>query len=558
MDNNITPKSHCTAVQNQVNFPAKNVNDCVLKHVRGGGADTNHNSNSLTHFVFSYIFLFLLSTPLIFSLAGQDVFLDVVGENRNLAKAPDFRTTPLGNLPKEWDKYFKDRTPFRQVFMPGYLFVYENLLKTFMGGFATGRGRELFCNFHDAPVLEAALGLRPLESDLLEHLRLTAAGEQAYFRSRDIPFYLFLAPDKGTLYPELLPFYADWIPHRTWHDEQTAALEKAHINFYPLNGFLRSKKDQGRLYDVVFDNGHWNGLALALSYQYIAGLLSRDNPIFRPVPYGEYYDVVDTPVTFQVYGSETTGIISLKHTEDFSCTELPEEYRSAGYNRLCTNSKVQKGVLWFFSDSYFGATHGSGAMTPFIHNVHTYIHRHYVIGKTFTDLADETMRLGRPDAVIEEFVERMGGILHSKWDPRLRLLGDFWMKTNGIFLENGTDLSAFELKDIDRSAPAPDELIMKSGSRLSLKSPAAADDLGRVAVMGRISTPAGAKFRISWRDESGAAGAQDFSVAKGTQIFHETVHVRPFSKVSLSLQFLTPGKYTLEKIQEIDDLRERM
>ena len=522
----------------------------------GGGISTKNNR--LTHFVFSYIFLILLSTPLVFSLAGHDIYLDVGGENRNLAKAPDFRAVPLSDLPKEWDKYFKDRTPFRQVFMPGYLFVYEKVLRTFAGGFATGRGSELFCNFHDAPVLDAALGLRPMEPDFKEHLRLTAAGEHAYFNSKDIPFYFFLAPDKSTLYPELLPFYADWIPHKTWHDEQVSTLEKAHINFYPLNDFLLKQKAKGRLYDVMFDNGHWNGLALHLSYQYMAGIIAHDNPIFRPVPYNEYYEVSEMPVTFQVYGSETTGFISLRHTENFSCTLLPEQYRSAEYNRLCTNNKVPDGSLWFFSDSYFGATHGSGAMTPFIHNVHTYIHRHYVIGKTFTQLADETMQLSRPDAVIEEFVERMGAILHSKWDPKLRILGDFWMKTNGVFLEHRTDLSAFELKDIDRSDSAPEELIAKPGNRLSLKTAAAADDLGRVTVMGKISAPSSASVRIYWRNESGTEKTQDFRIAQGPQIFHETLHVKPFSKVNISLQFLTPGKYRLEKIQEIDDLRERM
>ena len=160
--------------------------------------------------------------------------------------------------------------------------------------------------------------------------------------------------------------------------------------------------------------------------------------------------------------------------------------------------------------------------------------------------------------MIEEFVERVGAILHSKWDPKLRILGDFWMKTNGVFLEHRTDLSAFELKDIDRSDSAPEELIAKPGNRLSLKTAAAADDLGRVTVMGKISAPSSASVRIYWRNESGTEKTQDFRIAQGPQIFHETLHVKPFSKVNISLQFLTPGKYRLEKIQEIDDLRERM
>ena len=94
----------------------------MIKHV---------SHNSLTHFVYSYIFLILLSAPLIFCLFREDFSIDVIiiGENRYLANAPDFRKTKLNDLPKLWDQYFKDRTPFRQIFMPGYVYFYEKLLQ---------------------------------------------------------------------------------------------------------------------------------------------------------------------------------------------------------------------------------------------------------------------------------------------------------------------------------------------------------------------------------------------------------------------------------------------
>ena len=202
---------------------------------------------------------------------------------------------------------------------------------------------------------------------------------------------------------------------------------------------------------------------------------------------------------------------------------------------------MSKGSLWFFSDSYFGGTHGSAAVTPFVHDVHTYIHRHYKMGKKpYTELADETLKFSRPDAVIEEFVERMGGTQHSVFDPKLRVLGDFWMRTNGI-------------------CQASNELVFKQGNLLSLKTPAVADDLGRVVVMGKLNVPANGLVRILYRDnETNTEKHQDFKIWKGSHIYHETIHVKPYSKVSLSLQFLTPGKYSFGKIQEIDDLRERM
>ena len=442
--------------------------------------------------------------------------------------------------------------------MPGYVYVYENLLKTYIVECVTGHGKEIFVN-HVAPLIDASLEVIPYSLPFKANVRLTAAGKYAYFLSKGIPYYLFLVPDKTTLYPEFLPFYANWIPHRTWYQEQVSTLEKSSIKFFPLNDYLSQFKKKERLYDIVYDNGHWNGNGIAHAYDYMAKILATDNKIFQPVAYKEYYDVNEVPVTFSVYGSEKTTFIQLKHTDDFTCSTLPEPYRTADYNILCNNNKVPNGSLWFFSDSYFGGTHGSFAVTPFVHNVHTYIHRHYSMGaRPFTDLADETMKFNKPDAVIEEYVERMIGTQHSMFDPKLRIMGDYWMKTGGIFLEHKTELAALSLHNIEPLSSASNEFVFEPDNRLSLKAPAMADDLGRAVVMGKINAPANSIVRVFYRNENGTEKIQDFSILQGSHLFHETINVKPFSQVTISLQFLTPGNYKFEKIQEIDDLRERM
>ena len=556
MDSKITSDTPTIEIKHAESSATKINGHCIQEQA---SAEIKARSNSrTTHFVFSYLFLVLLSTPLVYLIFGHDVYLQLVGENRILANIPDFKTTPLNDMPKQWDQYLQDKMPFRQVFMPGYIFTYEKILKTYVSEYVTGHGDDLFMN-HAAPVLNAALGVIPYAEPWKEHVRLTAAGKHAYFMSKGIPFYLLVAPDKSTLYPELLPFYSNWIPHRTWYQEQISTLQKANIRLFPLNDILWQFKDRERMYDVMYDNCHWNGNALRHVYNSVARSMSMDNKAFSPVKDGEYYDLENMHVVMSVYGNEDTKFIRLKHTENFSCSELPQQYRSDGYNQICINSTVPDGSLWFFSDSYFGDTHGSNSVTPFVHNVHTYIHRAYSTGsKLFTDLADETLKYNKPDAVIEEFVERMIGTQHSITDTKLRIMGDYWMKTEGIFLEHKTALSAFSLQNIEHTAPGSDELLFNPDNRLSLKTPAAADDLGRVTVMGRLNAPSNTTVRIFYKTENGAEQTKDFGIAQGSQLFHETVYVKPFSKVNISLQFLTPGKYSLGKIQEIDDLRERM
>lgn len=517
-------------------------------------AKNSNISNKFPYYIFSLLFLTLLVSPIAFKLCKQDIWLNLVGENRNLTKAPNFKASPLKDLPKLWDQYFKDRLPFRQVFMPGYIFAYEKVLKTYVSEYVTGYGDELFMN-HAAPVIDASLEIFPYSPQAKEHVRLTAAGKHAYFMSKGIPYYLFLPPDKSTLYPELLPFYATWIPHRTWYQDQVATLSKAHIRFYPLNELLLKYKSQERLYDVMFDNCHWNGNALVHAYNYMAEVLAKDNPIFKPVALNEYYGTIKQPVSMSVYGNEITDWIVLKHSEDFSCSLPPETYRSDAYNQYCVNRTKGKGALWFFSDSYFGATHGSDAKSPFIHNVHTYLHRSYGLFKPFTQLADETLAFNRPDAVVEEFVERMGGIQHTWNDPLLRVLGDFWMKTQGIFLDHRSDLSAFTLTNADVSGNA---LTVQPGNRLTLKEPAVADDLGKVVVMGKLDPPADCAVRIHYQEDGGPEQILDFGLPKAAPVFHQAVHVKPYAKVRLSVEFLTPGSYGLGQLKEIDDLKARM
>ena len=482
---------------------------------------------------------------------------NLIRENRILAKAPNYKASAIKDLPKLWDQYFKDRMPFRQLFLGGYIFSYEKVLRTYVSEYVTGRGDEIFVN-HAAPVIDATLQIWPFDVWLQEQIRLSAAGTHAYFMSKDIPYYLFLPPDKSTLYPELLPFYATWIPHRTWYQDQVAALRKANINFYPLNDCLRKFKDDERLYDVVYDTGHWNGNALVHAYNYMAEILAKDNPIFKPVAFNEYYGTVKQPVTMSVYGGEITDFIVLKHTEDFTCSPPPEPYRTDNFNQFCVNHTKKKGSLWFFSDSYFGGTHGSNSVTPFVHNVHTYFHRGYGMSKQskpFTQFVDESLAFNKPDAVVEEFVERMGGIQHGWNDPLLRVLGDFWMKTQGIFLDHRSDLAAFTLSNAEISG---DRLTVQPGNRLSLNAPVTADDLGRIVVMGKLDPSADCAVRIHYQENGGPEQILDFGLPKAAPVFHQAVHVKPYAKVRLSVEFLTPGTYTLGQIKEIDDLKARM
>ena len=322
--------------------------------------------------------------------------------------------------------------------MSAYIFTYEKILESYVSEYVTGKNGELFMN-HASPIVSASLGIIPYDKPSMENLTLSVAGKYAYYYSKKIPYYLVVVPDKSTLYPEMLPFYSKWIKHDGWYKYEIESLDQAKIPYINLYKPLKALNNKKRMYDKIYDNNHWNGDALELAYNQIAKIISKDNIIFTPVKTPEFYELQDKIVKFGVYGQDKTKFIKIKDKSDIKCGLLDFKYTDEItdlYRTICTNSKKANGTLWIFSDSYFAGTHGinlfsthgsDGNVMPFIHNVHTYIHTHYKMSKPYTDVIRERLIKYYPDAVIEEFVERMRGFPHSLNDPLLRILGDIWL-----------------------------------------------------------------------------------------------------------------------------------
>lgn len=528
---------------------------------QAGGA--NPKRRLTASLLFAILFATAIAVPLTFKIIHFDPSQTVINEKRNLTQAPHFKEHTLSELPKLWDQYFKDRIALRQFFMASYIDVWEHYLESYVSEYVTGRGRELFMN-HAAPVMDAALDIRPYSYDQKASVRLTAAGKHAYYFSKRIPYYLFLAPDKSTLYPELMPFYADWAPRTGWYADQVETLKKARINFFGMLEYFQAHKAEGRLYDEIYDNCHWNGNALMLAYPFIAEVLAKDNPIFRPVSTPEFYTSEEVDVPFLPYGYDHTQVIKLGHTDDFHCELLAEPYRTSNYNQYCVNRTRDSGSLWVFSDSYFGGTHGSGAVTPLVHNVKTYLHRHYGAWPNglYREIADRTLAFNRPDAVVEEFVERMSGPADAYADPLLRILGDLWMTTGGHLIDGNAPLAQFTLCNAELKQEG-DKLVLTATNGDPIMEWGAmvkADDLGRAVIMADLTVPVDTVAQtFAWVEGNPEPQVISENLTAGHHFIHHTVRVKPFQEVKLRFDPGTvPGTYVFGQIKEVNDLKARM
>ena len=521
----------------------------------------------LIKYVFALLFAIIISIPVIFKLLGIDYSISDINENRHLADLPKYKETSLKDLPRVWDRYLNDRISLRQVFMPAYIWLWEKTLKSPVSEYVTGKNGELFMN-HAAPVVSASLGLLPWNNQQKAELRVSTAGKFALFYSKGIEYYIVLIPDKTTLYPDLLPWYTDLIPHEGWYQTQFSQISKANVPFIALKEYFEKNSDKTRFYDKIFDNCHWNGNALNIAYQIISSKIFKNHPDLTPVTMPEYYELYDQEPDFFPYGRDHTQFIKLNNSNNFTCTEdFPNELKTSEYNKLCTNNSIANGSMWFFSDSYFGHTHGSEAITPFVHNYHTYWHRHYNIDlskNSYSLFIDHSIKFNKPDVVIESFVERMRGIVISYQDELIRTLGDYWLKTDGIILDQQISKDAFTLDQIEISNSEKSITIKTLGndSKILFKDIFVADDLGRIYMAVMIKSDINAVAQLFY-----AAPHENFSesksitkmIKKGENLFHFNLMVKPHEKIKLRFDPSNqPGTFIIQEIPELKDLREKI
>lgn len=161
-----------------------------------------------------------------------------------------------------------------------------------------------------------------------------------------------------------------------------------------------------------------------------------------------------------------------------------------------------------------------------------------------------------------------GGRVQVHNDPLLRTLGDVWLKTGGYILDSNFDINSNAvhllncnvLKDNFQKNGVYTLHAQNADPIVKFSEPVKADYLGRVVVIAKYFTPQNTFAQIFYRTESDTALRYVVqNIARGKNLVHMTVHVKPFEKVYLRFDpGAVPGNYVFEDIPEVNDLRNRM
>jgi hypothetical protein len=204
-----------------------------------------------------------------------------LSENRVLAQWPKAPSGVLGirEATKGLENYIQDHFPPRAHLISALSLARYNLGYSGFGRVVVGRDGWLFYN--DGSNFGLYRGKRRLSQD--EQAAWTSGFKERaeWLRDRNAKFYMLIAPQKQSVYPEKMP---RWLPPagKTEINDILNASRRNGIDqvIYPLDA-LKAVKSQAAVYGP-FDT-HWTGLGAYVGYVSLMNRLAVDDARFRPL-----------------------------------------------------------------------------------------------------------------------------------------------------------------------------------------------------------------------------------------------------------------------------------
>lgn len=374
-----------------------------------GGAKGGLLLRALNRMAAVTVFFGLLLLPI--AWFGRPSFAPHTQENRRLQAFPHWSI----HWAQDFERWFSDRYGMRDA-----LVYYGSRLQMARTGLpmnqqvVVGRDNWLFYDENYTPGhlhFASLYGKDPFLPSDLKAIADNLSSVRRHLAACHIPFYLVIAPDKQTVYPEKLLMPPP--PHAiTQADQLDAYLHTADprlriIDLRKAEIAAKAVQHQDLYYRT---DTHWNELGAFYGYKAIAKRLKHDGVLadavgtrldgykmrITPSAGGDIaVNLLDLPGYFPDHTVELDSLQPL-HAHDISVPGWPADVHNTF--RVTENSNAS-GTLLLYRDSFFDA------LTPFVaedfHRIYSFLGR---------GIDGERVRQAHPDAVMLEIVER--GLRH--------------------------------------------------------------------------------------------------------------------------------------------------
>jgi alginate O-acetyltransferase complex protein AlgJ len=207
------------------------------------------------------LFGLLVLLPFVAQITG---FGATSGENRTLAEFPKIRKLKeIKDLTRKMDAYVNDRFGLRHQ-----LVRLNSLIRYKLGVSSTKDvviGKDGWLFYTRDFLMEQHTGANVFSPDELERWVGTMQSVRDCLAKLDIPFYIVVAPDKSTMYPEKLPNYPRPPSATTRFDQVVERLGQTNINVVDPREELFAAKEQGV---PIYHEGdsHWTKQGAFVAY----------------------------------------------------------------------------------------------------------------------------------------------------------------------------------------------------------------------------------------------------------------------------------------------------
>ncbi len=247
-------------------------------------------------------------------------------ENRKLAEKPIFNISLLDPFPKDYTNYFEDNISFRAYYITlnslyNYFFLKKSVVEKKV---VIGNQGWLYRNNNALPV-KAKKDTFDLKQ--ISNFKKEIKSRTNYYKKLGIKYYLFIVPNKATIYPEFVAKRfqnKDGLESYNRVEHLMSELEKDSIvNAYYLKDLLFEKKQTHQVF--YKKDHHWNAYGALFGAGYILEKIKSD---FSDIKNYSFIENYNDSLVQKKYGnlSHTIGLQEILN-EDFYILTPKKEFK---------------------------------------------------------------------------------------------------------------------------------------------------------------------------------------------------------------------------------------
>lgn len=366
------------------------------------------------------IFLIVVCLPaLLAGLPGKELG-GHLEEKRRLAERPGFPKNIAATkaFPHRFEAYFNDHFQLRDTLIRSHNWLKIKLLKRSPQRDVL-MGRDGWFFYARNHLLEDFFGLDPFSEEDLKDRQYILESKRDWLKARGIPYFLVVAPNKQSIYPEKMPEGYDRSQRPSYLDQLLEYMRiHSDVPIVDLRADLIAAKASGSVYFKA--DTHWNPKGAFIAYKKIIDVLQEafHDHDMAPRALADYRrveayggddlakmlgieeDVKEAYDRFEPLFTPCTRQVALPNYLNHNWKPFPEPVALH-----CSSANLR---LVMLHDS-FGYRLRPYISEHFQRSV--FIHQPHLPGKVFK----AAVLKENPDIVLEEVVER--GIFYLKSDP---------------------------------------------------------------------------------------------------------------------------------------------